>query len=273
MSESRWAQRATHALLTAPSPLVEHQPGGRTRVIDGLTFSALAINGPTFNTVAVTATPPRWERIQTLARDFFGDDSRNFGVILEADNPAFANLEAELRQRGWWIVEEEPAMVLSQPQTLSQSFAPPKLAIELVRTPEDLDVFFALVLEIFKLTPELLAGLATGPTALEDHRLFFLLGRSGGVPVSIVLGAVVAETVAIHGVGTRSPFRGQGFGAAMTVAAVREGMRRGANLALLRTGPMSRPLYERLGFQVVCLHRTWARPEPQHAAFSETETA
>ncbi|ADV61725.1 GCN5-related N-acetyltransferase [Isosphaera pallida ATCC 43644] len=265
MSERHWARRATYALLTAPSPLIDHQTGGRTRVIDGLTFSALALNGPTFNIVAVTGTPPDRERLETLASEFFGANAPSFGVILEGDDPANAGLQAELSQRGWRIVEEEPAMILSDLQPLERTSVPAMLMVEVVKTPEELDVFFALVLEIFKLTPELLAGLATAPSALDDPRLFFLLGRTAGVPVAIALGAMVEEAVTIYGVGVRSTRRRQGFGTAMTVAAVREGIRRGATLAVLRANPLSQPLYERLGFRVVCLHRTWAFPEPEPA--------
>jgi predicted acetyltransferase len=49
-------------------------------------------------------------------------------------------------------------------------------------------------------------------------------------------------------VGTIPECRNRGFGEAVTWAAVREGLRRGACFANLQASPMGRPIYERMGF-------------------------
>ena len=54
--------------------------------------------------------------------------------------------------------------------------------------------------------------------------------------------------------------RGKGYGAAVVQAALEHAARNGCTSASLRSGPKSVPLYERLGFQYVCQHRTYAFP-------------
>ena len=50
---------------------------------------------------------------------------------------------------------------------------------------------------------------------------------------------------------TRSTARGRGLGAAVTWAAVHEGLRRGARFASLQAWPMGEPVYRRIGFAAV----------------------
>jgi hypothetical protein len=64
----------------------------------------------------------------------------------------------------------------------------------------------------------------------------------------------------LWGVATLEPDRGRGNGAAVSRAALAEAASSGCTSAALRSGPLSRPLYERLGFCYVCNHRTYAAP-------------
>jgi GNAT superfamily N-acetyltransferase len=98
-----------------------------------------------------------------------------------------------------------------------------------------------------------------------DPAIAILLGTAGGRPVAGVTLLCTGPTVHVAGVAVRPDSRGRGFGGAMTLAAVEEGRRRGCTAAALRTGPLSHPLYCRLGFVDVCQHHTYAPPAAQPA--------
>ena len=90
----------------------------------------------------------------------------------------------------------------------------------------------------------------------SDIALF--LGSCDGLDVAAAGYSRSGDTAVIWGVGTLEPYRGRGFGAAITRVALAHAAARGCTSASLRSGPKSRPLYERLGFRYVCNHRTYA---------------
>jgi GNAT superfamily N-acetyltransferase len=63
-----------------------------------------------------------------------------------------------------------------------------------------------------------------------------------------------------NGVVAAPEHRRHGFGAAMTWAAVNEGVRRGCTAMMLTTATMGYPVYLRMGFVPVCTYRTYLPP-------------
>ena len=114
------------------------------------------------------------------------------------------------------------------------------------------------------------APLLINPPALQWMAVTLLAeihGRCGYFPAMVRLRPVAGvtllctgPTVHVAGVAVRPAERGRGLGGAITLAAAEEGRRRGCTSAALRTGPLSHPLYRRLGFVDVCRHRTYAPP-------------
>jgi GNAT superfamily N-acetyltransferase len=85
--------------------------------------------------------------------------------------------------------------------------------------------------------------------AVSPTELF--VGRLDGEPACCSMGFVGGGAVGLYAVGTPPAFRGRGFGAAISAAAVRWGGARGERFAILHASEMGEPVYRRLGFRPV----------------------
>jgi N-acetylglutamate synthase len=63
--------------------------------------------------------------------------------------------------------------------------------------------------------------------------------------------------VGVFNVATAEAFRRRGFGAAATRAVLREGLERGASVAILQSSPAGHGVYEALGFREVVRYRVF----------------
>ena len=73
---------------------------------------------------------------------------------------------------------------------------------------------------------------------------------------------VVSNGVAgVYYVATTEPLRRRGIGDAMTRHALDVGTMLGCSLGSLQASPMGRPIYERMGFEVVSDYRTYVPAE------------
>jgi predicted acetyltransferase len=71
-------------------------------------------------------------------------------------------------------------------------------------------------------------------------------------PVATASLIAAGGAAGIYNVATVIAARRRGIGAVMTAWAVRAGAARGMQVATLQASNMGRPVYERLGFEVVC---------------------
>jgi len=85
-----------------------------------------------------------------------------------------------------------------------------------------------------------------------------LVARVGGEPVAAAAMMPHAGVAGIYAVGVRTAWRARGLGAAITLAALDEGRRRGCHTAMLQATPAGLPVYQKLGFRVVCQHEVWS---------------
>lgn len=96
--------------------------------------------------------------------------------------------------------------------------------------------------------PHDVADLFAEPKLLDDDSLAVFVGRVDGVPVSCSLLAVSGHTAGVYNVATPAEFRGRGYGAALTWAAITEGARRSCTHAILQASQLGYPVYKRMGF-------------------------
>ena len=265
--------------LTEP-PYLKHYHRGRFRTWNGVAFTGCALPGPGFNFAAVLHSPaPTLDELLPVARDFFTEADKGWGILVEGD--AGHPMEAELKNRGWAVDEDEPAFVMpdilraggvSPPSSEQQlggltpparRTAPParqELTIRLATTPEDVAAYHRVTTAAFGAPPEFAELFAPGPGFATDPDIGLFVGAVAGEDVAVVGFSKSGPTAVVWGTATLEPHRGRGHGAELVRAALAEAVRRGCTSAALRSGPKSVPLYERLGFWYVCQHRTYRHP-------------
>ena len=114
--------------------------------------------------------------------------------------------------------------------------------------------------EAFQALPELADLLTPAPGFASDPDIAVLTGSVDGIDVTAAGYSRSGDTAVLWGVATLEAHRGQGYGSAVSRAAIAHAVERGCTTAALRSGPKSIPVYERLGFRYVCQHRTYAAP-------------
>ena len=88
-----------------------------------------------------------------------------------------------------------------------------------------------------------------GPQVLEIAGIAILVGSRAGEPVATAMAFVADGTVGVYNVATIETARRRGYGAALTRRAIDEGRRHGADVAILQSSTMGRPVYEAIGFR------------------------
>jgi len=174
-----------------------------------------------------------------------------------------AALEAALPRAGFIEIHREPGMVYA-PDDGAPWPCPPELSIRPVVDDAGRDAYAAVVAEAF-------AVYGTAPESTRSH--FASLASLIGPTIQGFVGwrdgdAVSAATLCLsHGVGgiawvgTRTEWRGRGFGASVTWAVVEAGLRRGARFMNLQASPMGAPMYQRMGFSTPTHYTLFAAPD------------
>lgn len=258
---------AHRGLLWGPSPLLRHLPGGRRIEAEGVVLTSWGPFGPAVNKVAVVGPSPPLGRIVGLADAFFGAESGGFGVVVEAD--AGHPVEAELRDAGWEVFEDEAALVLP---SMGSSPLPLPAGLEIRRVGDAgsrLDLIRVLAdgfgeataEQAVELPPEALESLVPPLACASDPGLALLVGYVDGRPAASAFLFVVGDVAGITGVATVPAYRRRGLATALTWAAVREGATRGCTCATLAALGASYDLYRKMGFVHVCNHRAYRKAE------------
>ena len=166
-------------------------------------------------------------------------------------------METELRARGWVVAEDEPAFVL-RPIGCPIS-SPPVLEVRAVRTQADTDAYRDVTAAAFNAPPEMAEAMLPSLAFALDPDIALFVGSVGGVDVSAAGYSRSGDTAVLWGVATLEAHRGRGYGSAVSRSALENAASRGCTGAALRSGPKSIPVYERLGFQFICYHRTYSQ--------------
>jgi hypothetical protein len=142
---------------------------------------------------------------------------------------------------------------------IADAIAPSRLAgfeIRQVRDAIGIDDHRKVVTEGFG-SPSAVAFGSTCAGLLDHPDCTMYVGHAGGAPIASGLGWRTGRTIGVYAIATIPAARQNGYGAAMTVRVVTDGLKAGCDVAVLQASELGRPIYERLGFRVAVRYRAY----------------
>ncbi len=255
MTAPQLKQIAHDSLSLSESPLLKYYKRARFRVWCGVAMTSSELPGPGFNFAACLGDVPSFADLLPIATEFFADAKDSWGILVEGD--AGHPMEVELKQQGWTIAEDEPAFVLESWTPIAPSVE--GLTIRKAETEADRDAYHAITMKAFGAPPEMAELFVPSLSFVQDPEIAMFIGTVEGEDVAAVGYNIAGPTSVVWGTATLEPHRRKGYGTALIQQALNDAMQTGCATASLRSGPLSIPLYERLGFRYVCQHRTYAK--------------
>lgn len=122
------------------------------------------------------------------------------------------------------------------------------------------DDFLATTASSFGMPPPMVEALYV-PAMLELPGLRAFVGYVDGRPVATAISARTGTTVGVYSIGTIPEARGHGYGTAATWHLLRDADP-GWEVAVLQASEMGRPIYERMGFELVREFVEYGVPTP-----------
>lgn len=232
-----------HAPLRQPSPLQRYRDKPGRHVVHGdLILCSLGGDDPQDNTALVLG-PEEPQTVFARADRFFGPGA--YAVAIEQESASA--MQQELAARGWQLEEKEPALVLA-PIPAAPAGAP-GLRIQQVDSQAELAAFFSVSQTARRWIPSLRAA--------QDPDVALFVGYLPEGPVATSRLTRYGDVAEILGVTTLPAHRRQGFGTAMTWAAMTEAARRGCTALTLTSSELGYGIYLGIGFVPVGHYLTY----------------
>lgn len=241
--------QASSDVLAEAFELLTDASGGRTMHADGVVACAIGPISEDLNHAIVRAPvagPERAATVDAALRDFFPDTS---GYMVWDPWPL-----VDPRPLGYLAVDV-PLMI--RPAGGNAWPDPVELEVREVDDDRTLDALGEVLIPAFPLTG-LVAGVdpAFGRGVIDHPRIRIWVGFVDGQPVSTAMATYTQGYTFIGYVATLAAARGHGYGAALTWRAT---LADPAVPALLHASTFGRPVYERIGYEVMATARIWIR--------------
>lgn len=238
--------------VIAQVPLRQLSPLGRYRatpgrlVVDGdLVLSSPGGDDSEDNTAFVLG-PEEPRQVFARADRFFGRSA--YAVVVEQESASA--MQRELESRGWQQQEAEPALVMAPMPTAPTDAH--RLRIQKVDSQADLDTFLSLSHTAQRWIPSLQAA--------QDADVALFVGYLPEGPIATSRLTRYGDVAEILGVATLPTHRRQGFGTAMTWAAITEAARLGCTALTLNSSALGYGMYLRIGFVLAGHYLTYVQP-------------
>lgn len=217
--------------------------GGDADRVGNIHLYATGLPMPVFNGAIVTG--PSADPESDLASIFDFMDGRGVPWVLWVRAGVDDSLVAAAREAGLAEQAGPPAMGLDQIPELPP--LPEGLRTEVVTDAAGLDIHRDLMQRAFGMPAELVASLISDRFVGHETSAM-MVGWMDAEPVSTAMVVMSGDTAGIYNVATPPEFQRRGLGAALTWAAVHEGVRRGASRSTLQASAAGLPVYERMGY-------------------------
>jgi ketosteroid isomerase-like protein len=245
--------RMDHSMWAMVRATARNARGGEVHEQSGLT-ACLLPHAPAFHNAILVRGDTDAGAVLATAAELFDRRGLPWSVWTRAHRDDA--LDAALRARGFHELVVMPAMAL----LADRGTAPAPAGLAIRRAVDD-----AGRRDYAAVTAAAYAAYGMPRTVAED--LFAHLesvhapdvqgfvGYAGEQPVAAAMVVVTHGVAGINWVGCVEAHRGRRYAEAVTWAAVREGFRRGAAFANLQASPMGRPVYLRMGFEIMSHYR------------------
>ena len=231
---------------------------GEIAECSGMLMFASSLQQPSPGTVNGTirlnpSLPP--DHALSIASRFFTELGHGFTLIIRTGDD---DLEEAAVDAGLVLAHQEPAMALIDLAPADP--IPAGCEIRQVNNSETLLDFKNVAKEGFGQTEN---DLRAVNLLLSQQAMLVGVNRAGFIAYKDGAPAATAMTLVSHGaafigwVGTKSAYRRQGLGTAVTRSAIEAGFDRGARIASLQSSAMAYSMYGRLGFTEVGRYREY----------------
>lgn len=166
-------------------------------------------------------------------------------------------LEHALAESGCAIAEDAPGMVAEIAGLPAP--AATDMTMDVVRDAAAFDEWADVFTDAFGIPAGVAADVRAAhawPCLHDANRTYLVMrGQEGAVATGLLHSRT--GVAGVYAIGVRRALQKQGLGALATLLTVREGARRGAELAMLQATAQGVPVYQRLGFTSITSFRSW----------------
>jgi GNAT superfamily N-acetyltransferase len=230
------------------------QPAGFVHEDGGVLIAAPSRVLPWMNVVFVTK--PLSDPVPEIRRAFDLLDQRKLPFFVHLRDGLDSASERACEQLGFVAENSVPGMVLDPIVPRPNESA---LDIRAVSDDTTFDDFINVSAQSFGI-PLDDARFMFPPSALQRPNVHYWVGYADGKPAACSHLLVLGHIASINIIGTLEAYRGRGFGAAITQAAVNGGAEAGCKIAVLQASELGQPVYARMGFRTVASYKTYLRP-------------
>jgi GNAT superfamily N-acetyltransferase len=247
-------------LIEAFSAAAAQVPGALVRHADGVVLFASGLPARLFNQVLVAEGSASPEAIAE-AVDLMRDRGEHFIVSLRSGRddrllPQMGALGLAPVSAAPWM----PGMALHPLPPAGSVPAPDGFRIDRVGDARGVATMARVAAEGFGMPLEMAAAMVTDALLVQPEASIYL-GYAAGAAVTCGLGFRTGRTIGIYDIATVPAARGRGYGAAITMRLVDDGLAAGCDVAILQASDMGFAIYERLGFRTVVEYVGFVEPE------------
>jgi hypothetical protein len=255
MTDDAFRHQADLDYYRSQTLFMTSMPAGETT--DSRDLYVVNCGGP-FSQFNLAILKPPLENLEAAigrADDYFADRELPFRFTVRDDFRG--RVEERLLGAGYLEAAPVPAMVLRAIPPIPSP--PPELEILTVTGGDAVDQFRGVAERGFGFPPGMgKIAISDRVVAHPDTELY--LGRVDGVPVATTLLQMSNQVAGIYFVACEEGYRRRGYGEALTWAGVGGGATRGAAFASLQASELGRPVYQRMGFDVLAHYHFYVSP-------------
>lgn len=197
-----------------------------------------------------------------MADQWFAELGRGYTL-----SPRALDVDADLVdaavERGLHELHTSPEMVCRA--RLDDRDVPPGVELRWVETERDVDDFIEVNTEAYAtlgMPTDVMPAVITPSRLCDVPHLHTVVAYVEDRPVAAAQTLLSHGIAGVYWVGTVESGRGRGVGEAVTRAVTNRAFDLGAAANTLQASPMGRPIYERMGYEMIYDYRTFVRFEP-----------